>query len=115
MGEEAARLTYKEQYFNYLAGYLKKKQQFYGLMAPSTARIEDQLLHKLVTDVASLSLELQELRVSVQDGSSVLLRKRSELDALKQSLTENGVRIEKAAVNEELAIVNEKIASLLGN
>lgn len=118
--ENLAGLTYKEQYFAYLSDYLRKGQNYYGLLAPSTARIEDQLLHKLVTDVVNLSIELQELQVSVQEESPVLNRKKQELDAIKRSLAENvdnlenGVRIEKAALSEELKILNKKIASLPG-
>ena len=118
--ENLAGLTYKEQYFAYLSDYLRKRQNYYGLMAPSAAGIEDQLLHKLVTDVVNLSIELQELQVSVQEESPVLNRKKQELDAIKRSLAENvdnlenGVRIEKAALSEELKILNKKIASLPG-
>lgn len=112
------QLELKRHYYTYLWGYLDKEDDYFGLVAPSAIGIEDVLLHNLVDQLVNLSIEIQEIRVSVKDSSPLIDKKKEKLVAVRSALLENLDNLLKAndlqieRVSQNIDEVNQKLSSI---
>ena len=112
------QLELQRHYYTYLWGYLDKEDDYFGLVAPSAIGIEDVLLHSLVDQLVNLSIEIQEIRVSVKDGAPLIDKKKEKLVAVRSALLENLDNLLKAnnlqieRVSHNIDEVNQKLSSI---
>lgn len=79
----------KQQYYEYLAQYLKQADMDAGVVAPAVMGVEDMLLNKLVQELASKLSAKKSLEMITTKKNVAYQQLEGEIDLLKKQIEEN--------------------------
>lgn len=109
------------RFYSYLKSYLEKRDSYADVVAPYTLGITDAQLNSLLSELSLLSLERQNLKLSVKDNNPALIQLEAKMRNLKNSLTEKVnslITTNNLANNEiekQMAEIESKISLLPAN
>lgn len=116
-----ATVDINQRFFNYLKDYLSKRNSYADIVAPYTLGIADTQLNDLLGELSQLSMERQNLKLSVKENNPAMIQLDTKISNLKKSLTEkvNSLIATNKLANEELKRqtdeVEERISHLPSN
>lgn len=116
--EERTRLKLQRDYYDYLSGYLESKIENIDIVAPSVLGITDQLLIKLVDELAVLQKQKRQLSMNIIESSEPLRVIESNIINARNSLKENiknGIQVLDRSITEagiRLANIEKEIREL---
>lgn len=79
----------KKQYYDYLAQYISQADMDAGVVAPAVMGVEDALLNKLVSQLATKLAEKKSLALITTKKNIAYQKIQSEIDMLKSQIEEN--------------------------
>jgi tyrosine-protein kinase Etk/Wzc len=86
---EKTSVSLQKKYFEYLADYLKTKNESGEIISPSIMGITDPLLIKLVNDLASLQIEKKKLNYAISKDQPLIGFAESGIEDARKALSEN--------------------------
>jgi tyrosine-protein kinase Etk/Wzc len=110
LNEEKAQLMVKQKYIFYLLEYIKQKDNFDNIIAPSLIGINDPLLTSMIAELQELYAKKRTLEFSVSANNPALVIATKQFNGLYSSLIENIKQINQTnkLILEDL---NNKIAT----
>jgi tyrosine-protein kinase Etk/Wzc len=89
ISEEKVTIGLQKQYFNYLAEYINSKNESGEIMSPSIMGVTDELLIKLVDELASHQMQKKQLRYNFIGDQPAINLINSKIDDTRKALSEN--------------------------
>ena len=110
---EQAELISKKRYYDYVADYLAKNEDFSNIIIPANIGISDQLLNNLMAELVSAQAQRSNLIENKQDKSPLIKKLEIQMENLKRTITENISYVRKTA---EISIdeMNKRISKIEG-
>ena len=118
LDNEKSTLIMQERYYKYLKEYLESKSENEDIVAPSVMGVTDQLLVKLVDELANLQQRKKQLAMSLKEPSGPLEIIEVNLFGIRTALTENinsslqNIERSKAGIDERLDKAEHEVRKL---
>lgn len=107
-GNEKINLELQQKYYEYIDNYLKSKNESGDIISPSTMGISDQLLGKLVEDLATWQKQKKQLLVNFSPNQAPVVFLEEGINNAKRTLSEN-VKNSLYNISENLLDVQNRI------
>ena len=98
-------------YYNTLEDYLRTRNDYREVPAPSVAGINEASISAGVSQIVQLAQRRNTLEYSYKEGATPLLDIDRQIDAVKKVLLEN-INSSKGLKNQELKFINTELGSL---
>jgi capsular exopolysaccharide synthesis family protein len=115
---EKTTLILQESYYKYLMEYLESKSENEDIVAPSVMGVTDQLLVKLINELASLQQMKKQLAMNLKESSEPLKTIEANLFRTRSALAENinsclqNIERSKTSIDERLEKAEQEIKKL---
>ena len=115
---EKSELLLQESYYKYLKGYIESKREDGDIVAPSVMGVTDQLMVKLVDELADLQQKKKQLSMNLKESSGPLRMVEANLADTRSALAENissglqNIERSKADIDERLGKSEGEIKKL---
>jgi capsular exopolysaccharide synthesis family protein len=110
----------QKRYFNYLAAYVRTRNESGEIMSPTIMGVTDPLLIKLVDELGSLQLQKKQLSYNFSDDQPAVIYINSKIEETRQALNENlnsnilNVQSILDDIERRLSLVEEDLSRLPG-
>lgn len=117
---EKSNLQRMMKYYDYLFEYIQNSNDFDDVIVPNTMGIADPSLNNLVERLAQAYAARNRLLMTARENSPQVRQATSEIETIKDALTENirniinTTQIELNTIEEQIADVNRQIQKLPG-
>lgn len=101
----------QKQYYDYLAGYLRTRNESGEIISPSVMNITDELLVSLVGNLSSLQTQKKQLRFNISGDLPAINLIDSQIEDVRKALEEN-VRNNILSVERSLKDIDSRISDL---
>lgn len=115
---ERTSLYLQETYYNYLKNYIESKSESKDIVAPSVMGVTDELLLKLVDELAKFQKDKKLLAMNLNDSAKPLEILEANINSTRAALTENignglkNIRQSKSDIDLKLSKVEGEILKL---
>jgi len=86
---ERTRLTMQKNYYEYLKDYIESKRESADIIAPSVVGVTDQLLIRLVDELAELQKQKRQLSMNLYESSEPLRILEANISNARSAISEN--------------------------
>jgi tyrosine-protein kinase Etk/Wzc len=107
--EEKITLELQQKYYEYLNDYLNSKNESGDIVSPSIMGITDQLLTRLVEDLANWQKQKKQLEVNFSNNQTPIRYLEEGINTSKLTLSEN-VKNSLENINNNIIDVNKRIS-----
>jgi capsular exopolysaccharide synthesis family protein len=117
-GTQKSLIELKLQYYDYLSEYLNDKNRGDSIISPSVLEITDQALLALVSELASLKKEKENLEFNLVINQQALVFNSRQIEITTEALKENvrngiaNLRLAKEEIEKRIALVGTEIKKL---
>ncbi|MBN2275449.1 MAG: polysaccharide biosynthesis tyrosine autokinase [Bacteroidales bacterium] len=92
---QLAELMTRKRYYDYLADYINKNDDFSNMMVPAAMGIEDQMLNELVSNLVTAQAQRSNLIQNRQEKNPLVQRLEIQINNTKKTITENIIAVRK--------------------
>jgi capsular exopolysaccharide synthesis family protein len=100
---ERTRLAMQKNYYEYLRNYVDSRNESADIIAPSVIGLTDQLLIRLVDELAALQKQKRQLSMNLYESAEPLRILEANISNVRKALSEN---IENGLLNIERSIID---------
>lgn len=86
---QRAEMVTKKRYYEYVADYLSKNEDFTNIIVPSSLGIQDQLLNNLMEELINTQAQKSNLIENNQEKNPLVKKLSIKIDNLKKTISEN--------------------------
>lgn len=108
-----AELVTRKRYYDYVADYLVKNEDFSNIIVPSSMGISDQLLNGLMTELVTAQTKRNNLIQNKQELNPLVQKLTIQIDNIRKTISENISAVQKTT-DIELDEMNKRIRKVEG-
>jgi tyrosine-protein kinase Etk/Wzc len=115
---QRAELIARKRYYDYVADYLAKNDDFSNMVVPASMGIPDQILTNLLTELMTAQAQRSNLIENKQEKNPLVNKLNIKIDNIKKTIVENisvirqTTEISVEEMNKRIAIIEAKISNL---
>jgi tyrosine-protein kinase Etk/Wzc len=117
---QMAELVTRKRYYDYVADYLSKNEDFSNMIVPASMGIPDQLLNSLMSDLITAQAQRSNLIRNNQERNPLVQKLGIQIENIKKTISENIAAVRKTTdisldeMNKRIRRVEAKISRLPG-
>ncbi len=115
---QRAELTTRKRYYDYVADYLAKNEDFSDMIVPASIGIPDQILTSLITELIAAQAQRSNLIDNKQERNPLINKLNIRIENIKKTITDNisavrqTIDISIDEMNKRVSRVESQISSL---
>ncbi len=110
---QLAELMTRKRYYEYVADYLAKNEDFSNMIVPASMGISDQLLNGLMTELIAAQAQRNNLIQNKQERNPLIQKLNIKIENIKKTISENINAVQKTT-DIELDEMNKRIRKTEG-
>lgn len=115
---QKAELVTRKRYYDYVADYLVKNDDFSNMIVPSSMGIPDQILTSLITELIAAQAQRSNLIDNKQEKNPLVNKLNIRIDNIKKTISDNISAVRQTTdisldeMNKRILLIEAKISSI---
>lgn len=110
---QRAELITRKRYYDYVAGYLAKNDDFMNMIVPASMGIPDQILTNLMTELMAAQSQRSNLIDNKQEKNPLVNKLNIQIDNIKKTIADN-ISTVRQTTDISIDEMNKRIAKIEG-